>query len=49
MVQQLERCLEEELGEIVAAVKMPSTRTKTKRPQNLYCILVLDLVIDCVG
>ena len=37
------------LGEIVVAVKMPSTRIKTKRPQNLYCNLPLEFGSICVA
>ena len=36
-------------AEIVVAVKMPLTRTKTKRPRNLYCNLVLSLGAVCVA
>ncbi len=34
MVQQLGRCLNEGLGETVAAVKMPLTRIGTERPRE---------------
>ena len=36
-------------GNKLQAVKMPSTRIKTKRPQNLYCNLPLNFGPICVA
>ena len=49
MAERLENCLNDELGENAIPVKTLDTCSGTKRPQELYCILVLALAFECVA
>ena len=49
MAERLENCLNDELGENAIPVKTLDTCSKTKRPRELYCSLVLALELCCVA
>ena len=49
MAERLGNCLSGKLGENAIPVKALDTCSGTKRPQKLYCSLVLALGDECVA